>query len=53
MNLNAKQVDFILDKSKFNNNNYEILAEKLVLNNTNVFNDEFEEMKWLAKVLMI
>tara|TARA_Y100000591_G_scaffold332400_1_gene369567 strand:+ start:8178 stop:13562 length:5385 start_codon:yes stop_codon:yes gene_type:complete len=49
MNLNAKQVDFILDKSNFNINNYEILAKKLVLNNTNVFNDEFEENEIISE----
>ena len=49
MNLNAKQVDFILDKSNFNNNNYKILAEKLVLNNTNVFDDEFEENEMVSE----
>ena len=43
MSINKEKVNLILDKSNFNDNNYEILAEKLVMNNTNLFKNEFEE----------
>jgi len=43
MSINNAKVNSILDLSKFRENNYNILAEKLVINNTNVFQDEFEE----------
>ena len=49
MSINNAKVDTILNLSNFEDNNYKILAEKLVLNNTNVFNDEFEENKMVSE----
>ena len=43
MSINNAKVNSILSLSNFEDNNYKILAEKLVVNNTNIFNDEFEE----------
>ena len=43
INLNKDKVNLILERTNFKDNNYNILAEKLVMNNTNLFQDEFEE----------
>lgn len=49
MSINNAKVDAILNLSKFEDNNYKILAEKLVLNNTNVFNDDIEENEMVSE----
>lgn len=49
MSLNNAKVDSILNLSQFYENNYEILAEKLVMNNTNLFEDEFEENEMISE----
>ena len=49
MSLNNAKVDSLLNLSNFNDNNYNILAEKLVMNNTNIFQDEFEENEMMSE----
>jgi len=49
MNINKEKVNLILDKSYFKDNNYKILAEKIVMNNTNVFMNEFEENEFMSE----